>query len=158
MKTYTFNLGKKNNTTFTPSFSNDRSFTDALIFNNLKSTIPYIFGEDDNNIIITPKSSSFFTPKKESKTIIDITIKKSSAKKPSNDYDEFMKAINFLRNNNKDTYDFLLADGTPIKLFSDEIQIGYDLIPLNKLTRGFYDSLSSSTKKNIIDIYIDLTK
>ena len=55
-------------------------------------------------------------------------------------------------------YDFKLYDGTPVKMFSDEIQIGYDLIPLTGFTREYYNSLSESTRKHIIDITIDIQR
>ena len=60
--------------------------------------------------------------------------------------------------NEKPMYDFKLYDGTPVKMFSDEIQIGYDLIPLTGFTREYYNSLSENTRKHIIDITIDIQR
>lgn len=151
--TYTFN---KKNTRNNPSSNNASKGIDALILSNLKKTAPYIFGAkdyDEEEIIILPKT------KKEKKTIkIDITTSKSTPKKPS--FDEFAKAFFYLmgKNGNADTYDFKLDDGTPIKMYDDEIQIGLDLIPLNNASKRIYDMLSDSRKKEIIDIYIKIKK
>ena len=157
--TYTFDLNKKNNKNTFNTPSNASSYIDNLISLNLKKTMPYIFGDtgfDENeDIIIIPKSTS----KKTKKTIdIDITIPGKSSKKPT--YAEFTKAFLHLLNTSDyaDTFDFKLDDGTPIKLFDDEIQIGYELIPLNEGTKKIYDILSANRAKEIIDIYINISK
>lgn len=75
------------------------------------------------------------------------------------DFDAFLDAMTYLANMDtlKDTYDFELIDGTPVKLFSDEIQIGYDLIPIkNNYTYADFTALKPKAKKTIIDIYIKL--
>lgn len=162
--TYTFNISKNNNnnTFSTSSNRNDSKNIDAIILSNLKSNIPYLFDEDDDNDIIT------FTPKKTKKDIItfipkkkntiDINISTGKTKKNGITFGEFCKAFNYLMSNEKDTYDFKLDDGTPIKIFSDEIQIGYELLPLTTGTKRIYNLLSDKRKKDVIDIYINIKK
>lgn len=153
MKTYTFTFPKNNNNSFRNS--NARSYTDNLILSNLKKTAPYIAGNIDPDY----KSEIIIKPKKTKR--IDITIN-TAPKRKSLDYskyEDFLAAMSYFSGyDKKDDFDFMLADGTPIKLFADEIQIGYDLLPLNAMTKAIYDSLSMDTKKNIIDIYIKIKK
>lgn len=107
--------------------------------------------------------------KKENKTKktinIDITIPK---KKTFNgiSIDDFASACAFLATYNphkytfdtgKDEYDFELPDGTPVRFFDDEIQIGYDLIPLTHFTNTkYFDMFTPENKKIIIDIAVKL--
>lgn len=168
MKTYnidiTINKSKKNNN---PSnFGSASAYIDNLILTNLKKTAPYLFGKSghaciiDDDFIITPndklKSGKTYTfTKGENKKTIDIFIPSKKATKP--DYITFSKALaHLLGKNCGDTYDFLLDDGTPVKMFADEIQIGYELLPLNEATKYIYNALSDSRKKDIIDIYINI--
>lgn len=156
MKTYTFNLdtnNKKNN----PSKSTNTSYINALLNLNLNKIAPYLFDDGavfDGEIIIPAR--------KAKKTIdIDITIKngKKHTSLDFNKYTDFMKAIDFLTSNKyDDSADFYFSDGTPIRIFDDEIQIGYELIPLRKITEKKYNSFSNKTKKAIIDLYIKISK
>lgn len=167
MKKYTISFDdKKTNKTYkeiTPS-TNYSAIIDDIIRANIKKNNPYLFGGTIDeayrpNIAIIPSTK---------KTIdIDITIPKKKSfsfdfgkKKIDTNYENLFKAIAFLSNydSSKDNYDFKTDDGTPIKLFADEIQIGYDLIPLNNFTKKIYDSLSDNAKKSIIDIYITINK
>lgn len=170
MKKYTFTIDKNTNRTNnfrTESTNYSKIISDTIAANIIKNN-PYLAGSIDpeyRGAIYIPK-----TTKKE--TTIDITIparRKSididillNKKKDTGiyDFDRLSKAIKFLANYDSamDDYDFKTDDGTPIKLFADEIQIGYDLIPLNAFTKSIYDSLSESTKKSIIDIYITINK
>lgn len=169
MKTYnidiTINKSKKNNN---PSnFGSASAYIDNLILTNLKKTAPYLFGKnkrttyiiDDDFIPLyddkleTGKTYTF--TKGENKKTIDIFIPSKKTTKP--DYITFSKALaHLLGKNHGDTYDFLLDDGTPVKMFADEIQIGYELLPLNEATKYIYNALSDSRKKDIIDIYINI--
>lgn len=165
MKKYTFSFDNNNTTrsnNITIPSTNYSEIIDDIIRTNIKKNNPYLFGGTIDNdyysdIIITPSTKktidiNITLPKKKT-IIIDTT-------KSTDSFSEFMKALKFISNFNfeKDDYDFKLDDGTPIKIFADEIQIGYDLIPLNGLTKSIYDALSESAKKSIIDIYIEIKK
>ena len=52
----------------------------------------------------------------------------------------------------KDTYDYLLPDGTPVKYYGDRIQVGFNMIPLFK-TNDYYFNLGNETKKEIYTLY-----
>ena len=153
---YTFNISK--NTTNNTKSNNNRKSNDnySTLLNDLLSTRI----NDINTYMFEKKSPKIetYTFKKEPEKSIDITIdiiKKND--KPT--YKEFCKAFSYLMSSDSyDTYDFKLDDGTPIKMFSDEIQIGYELIPLTDGTKRIYDMLSDNKKREIIDIYIDITK
>lgn len=147
MKKYTFKLDntKKINNESTNNYS---KIIDDIISANVIKNNPYF-----DSIPSTTKS----------KTInIDIHLGKKSPKydKKSFDYGDIFDALKTIYNfkNEKPMYDFKLYDGTPVKMFSDEIQIGYDLIPLTGFTREYYNSLSESTRKHIIDITIDIQR
>lgn len=60
--------------------------------------------------------------------------------------------------NPKDTYDFELPDGTPVRIFDDEIQVGYDLIPKSYLFEPtkYYDFFTPKQKKIVIDIALKM--
>lgn len=168
MKTYnidiTINKSKKNNNP--SSFGNASAYIDNLILTNLKKTAPYLFGKSghaciiDDDFIFTPNNKlesgkTYTFTKGENKKTIDIFIPSKKTTKP--DYITFSKALaHLLGKNCGDTYDFLLDDGTPVKMFADEIQIGYELLPLNEATKYIYNALSDSHKKDIIDIYINI--
>lgn len=153
--TYTFDI--TNNTKKNPSNINFTKSINSIISSNLKKIAPYLYDDDDTEEIIIPT-----TPKKTKKIIdIDITLSKGGKKTAKPDFATFSKALaTLLKNKNEyeDIFDFKLEDGTPIALFSDEIQIGYELIPLTEGTKRIYDILSNSRKKEIIDIYINITK
>jgi len=134
MKTYNFKINKstKKNTTNVINDMN-KSFLDA-IFN----FAPYL------------------KPKTEKKTI-DVFFTKP---KDLSDNLNFYKACEFLSkyNSGKDEYDYELADGTPVRIFDDEIQIGYDVIPFDYiLTPSKYAQFFTPKKKKlIIDIAIKM--
>lgn len=74
---------------------------------------------------------------------------------------EFFKAISALDDYAKEhcpfdvDYDFKDVFGTPIKIFDNFIQIGYDVIPI---AMGSLNHLKPKTKKTIIDITINIKK
>ena len=158
--TYTIDITtrtKKNN----PSnfINNASAYIDSLVLSNLKHTAPYLFGKSIADDKLEDGKTYIFTKKKAKKNkTIDITISGLKSKKTSTpDYDTFKKAVNYLlHKDDGDTYDFKLDDGTPVKLFDDELQIGYELLPLTEGTLYLYNTLSESSKKNIIDIYINI--
>ena len=143
MNTYTFTL---NNSTKNPSnsFANASKALDALLYANIDAAIPYLGGKANDAIIIKPK--------KEKTIDIDITISKKNKKKDIT-FADFIKAFAAM-NKAKDTYDFKLDDGTPIKFFNDEIQIGYELFDIDEGYREIYNRMSNAKKRTIIDIYI----
>lgn len=151
--TYTFDMTfntKKNN----PSNNNNASKAlDDLILSNIASMLGREKKETrkELNINFTPK-----TTRRSKKTIdIDITFPlKKTPKKP--DAITFAEALMALMDTGKmDTYDFKLSDGTPIKFFYDEIQIGYDLYSIENGLKELSERMSEANKKKIIDIYIN---
>ena len=158
--TYTIDITtrtKKNN----PSnfINNASAYIDSLVLSNLKHTAPYLFGKSIADDKLEDGKTYTFTKKaKKNNKTIDITISGLKAKNAyAPDYDTFEKAVSYLHHKNGgDTYDFKLDDGTPVKLFDDELQIGYELFPLTEGTMYLYKALSESSKKNIIDIYINI--
>lgn len=148
MKKYTFKIDNTAKTTINPS-NTYSEIIDNIISSNVIKNNPWFATIDE-----TPKR------KKNININIDITRKpKKTYTYNSIDYGDIFDMIKFIYNYKceKPSYDFKLHDGTPVKMFSDEIQIGYDLIPLTGFTRAIYDSLSESSRKQIIDIYIDIT-
>lgn len=146
-KTYSFKINnntKKNNNKKQTKFFN-KSFSEALndtIFANVIKNNPWM-------------AELFGTTPKDDDRIYVI----NNTKDTTYDYDEFLSALNYLANldDYKDTYDYELIDGTPIKFFGNKVQIGYDLIPLNRTyTIDMFNALKPKTKKTIIDIYIKL--
>lgn len=155
--TFTFNTGKKNNGFDINNASINYSKTlDDIILSNLKSTTPYIFKD-------ATLGAAFDELNKTKTKSIDITI--NSGAKSSKKIPTLLDAINYFKGND---YNFtkLMSDyptyhinGTPITIFEDEIQIGYDLIPFNLFDNYDYiNSLSNNTKKTIIDIFITIKK
>lgn len=158
--TYTIDITtrtKKNN----PSNfikSNASAYIDSLVLSNLKRTAPYLFGKSTADDKLEDGKTYTFTKKAKKSKTIDITISGLKPKKATNyDLDSFTNAVLYLLGKDGgDTYDFKLDDGTPVKLFDDELQIGYELLPLTEGTLYLYNTLSESRKKNIIDIYINI--
>lgn len=150
---YTYDI-KKNNTKKNPSNNNAHKATDAIILSNLKKTVPYLFGGNKKKTITIDLTEN--KPKRTYLTAIDIIKTPNRSNKPT--FSEFIKAFNYLMSNNEDTYDYLLSDGTPIKIFDDEIQIGLDLYDKNDAPKILFSTLSEENKKNIIDIYINIKK
>ena len=148
MKKYTFKIDNTAKTTTNPS-NTYSEIIDNIISSNVIKNNPWFATIEE-----TPKR------KKNININIDITRKpKKTYTYNSIDYGDIFDMIKFIYDYKceKPSYDFKLHDGTPVKMFSDEIQIGYDLIPLTGFTRAIYDSLSESSRKRIIDIYIDIT-
>lgn len=151
--TYTFDFNiTKNNPSTTTRNNNASKALDNLILSRITSMLGRDEKREELNFSYTPK-------KKNKKTIdIDITIpKKKMTITGKPDMMTFAKALaGIMKSKNRNTYDFLLDDGTPIKLFADEIQIGYELFDLDDAARALYKMLSDNRKKEIIDIYITL--
>lgn len=149
MKKYTFKIDNNAKTTNNTNNTYSEILSD-IISSNIKKNNPWFA-----DIKETPKHT---------KTInidIDLTRKpKKTYTYETLDYGDIFDILKSIYDykHEKPAYDFKLADGTPVKMFSDEIQIGYDLIPLNGLTKAYYDVLSEDTRKHIIDIYIDITR
>lgn len=149
MKKYTFKIDNNAKTTNNTNNTYSEILSD-IISSNIKKNNPWFA-----DIKETPKRT---------KTInidIDLTRKpKKTYTYETLDYGDIFDVLKFIYDykQEKPSYDFKLADGTPVKMFSDEIQIGYDLIPLNSLTKSYYDLLSEDTRKHIIDIYIDIKR
>lgn len=144
MKKYTFYTKKTNNNT-TPSNNYSKILSDIISANILKAN-PY-FEE------ITPKKTKNFN--------IEIEIEKKPTYTFEDDqYEGILKAIDLFYSGliDENTYDFKLPDGTPVKKFGNEIQIGLDLIPLNKFTEKIYEYLKDMNKKKIYEFYINLPK
>lgn len=74
-----------------------------------------------------------------------------------NTYDDYLKNLvklqDLLYYAANPTYDFKLADGTPVKIDSNYIQIGNKLIPMS-ITKDMFNSLSTATKTAINDIFV----
>lgn len=144
MKKYTFYTKKTNDNT-TPSNNYSKILSDIISANILKAN-PY-FEEA--------------TPKKTKNFNIEIEIEKKPTYTFEDDqYEGILKAIDLFYSGliDDDTYDFKLPDGTPVKKFGNEVQIGLDLIPLNKLTNKMYEYLKKMNKKKIYEFYINLPK
>lgn len=154
---HTFNISiNKNNRPSNNNKYTNSTYIDSLILSNLKKAAPYLIDDEFENE--NKKTTTYYFTNNKPKKNITINITKTKSNKISDT--EFTKALKtiFSMSDNRDTYDFKLDDGTPIKMFGDEIQIGYELLPINEATLYLYDKLSESSKKNIIDIYIKLNK
>ena len=88
---------------------------------------------------------------------IDITITKKANKFDYRKYADFKHAVDHILSLYNDRADFYLPDGTPVRIFEDEIQVGYELIPFYKIEKN-YSNISDTVKKAIIDIYITISK
>lgn len=137
--TYTFTLPKKNNNTSV---------------NNFKETLAKKF---------LNAYPWYGKTKKEKKTTFDFYMSNTISTNSyytaddflSNKYnleDEFFKAIAGITPFAKD-YDFEDEFGTPIRIFDNFVQIGYDII---HITPGSLNYLKPKTKKTIIDITIKI--
>lgn len=158
MKKYTFNLNNTTKTINPSNTSNNYSeILDNIISANIKKANPYFYDLKPDFGTLTTS-----TPKKQ--IDIDITI---GQRKPNieytfdcNSYSDLFEAIDFIRKTKQERpfYDYKLADGTPIKFFGDELQIGFDLIPLKDFSQSYFKTLSPDTRKHIIDITIDIKR
>ena len=142
--TYTFGKNNKFNNFHTSSKPNYSKIIDDIILADIIDKNSYLFGKttlDADDILLTAK------PTKENK--LDNAIKFLS------NYKKYKTSFKCPFALNK-TY--TLTDGTPVVFYDDEIQIGYELIPLNEGTKKIYEILSANRAKEIIDIYINISK
>ena len=144
MKKYTFYTTNNDNKNTSNNYS--KTLSDIIFANVLKAN-PYLADADE--------------PKKEKKINIDIEITKSPKYTYQDDqYEGILKTIDLFYSSlvDGDTYDFKLPDGTPVKKFGNEIQIGLELIPLNKFTSKIYEYLKKMSKKQVYEFYVNLPK
>lgn len=155
MKHYTIKFDNNNNNRSNGSiFSNASKNLDNIILSNLKKMNPFMTNIDSTD----PTLDAMF----------DETFGKDYIIIPNRNYDyllkgdfdtEFAKAAKFLANYNPKKIRYTLIDGTPIEFFEDEIQIGFDLIPLYKLSSPrYYSTLAPKTKNTIINIFISINR
>lgn len=152
MKHYTIKINNNsNNGSF---FNNNASKSlDDLILSNMIKMNPYLDKKNDSTLDAMFKDAGLFTDDH-----IIIPNRNNSSLLKDNFDTEFIKAANFLsRYTPKKKY--TLYDGTPIEFFEDEIQIGYDLIPLYKLnTPKYYSTFTPEIKNTIINIFISINR
>lgn len=165
MKKYTFTLPKNNDTA--------KIYKEALM-NRVINAYPWLTVESSTdypystNGIKYAKASDYITLGMSNK--FDISwFPKEEIIIPSNYIDvvnynletEFFKAINALDTYAKlhspkyFDYDFKDIFGTPVKIFDNFVQIGYEIIPI---VTGSLNHLKPNTKKTIIEITINLKK
>lgn len=155
MKHYTIKFDNNNNNRSNGSiFSNASKNLDNIILSNLKKMNPFMTNIDSTD----PTLDAMF----------DETFGKDYIIIPNRNYGyllkgdfdtEFAKAAKFLANYNPKKIRYTLIDGTPIEFFEDEIQIGFDLIPLYKLSSPrYYSTLAPKTKNTIINIFISIKR
>lgn len=144
MKTYTIKINNNNN-----NYSNGSFFTNAsknldnLILSNLRKMNPYL--NTDSTLDAMLDEAGF--------------IYRDNGYLLKGNFDsEFAKAAKFLADYTPKKK-CIIFDNTPIGFFEDEIQIGYDLIPLSNLrdTR-YYTTFTPEIKKTIINIYISINR
>lgn len=163
MKTYTFELPKKKDTA--------KAYKDALMERVITAypwlTIDSKFDYPKSNLGIEYATAGDTITLGLSKTHNVSWLPKECNMCPLNylcdntNYNletEFFKAMNALDLYAKahcpiKDYDFEDIFGTPIKIFDNFIQIGYEVIPIK---HGSLDYLKSNTKKTIIDITIKI--
>lgn len=152
MKTF-INIKSTNNKN---TFGNSAKNMNLDFIEKILDFAPYFKPETTKSITI----AGTFKPKKKP------TTKKSGITYNGIDIYDFASACKFLDTykkdlfafDTKDEYDFELADGTPVRIFDDEIQIGYDLYDL-PFGKSFFDlNIPEKKKKTIIDIAIKLKK
>lgn len=138
--------------------SNELNYIHNIISNNLLNKYPWMSEkkEEDNIEDILNTLFGIEKPKptkKIKKTVITIT----KQSKPNHNQFDLADILSYLNDETKDTYDYKLFDGTPVKNYGDRIQIGYDMIPLFN-TNSYYNSLNYGIKKQLTDIFIYLNK
>ena len=155
MKHYTIKINNKNNSGI--NFRNNTNASknlDNLIFSNLIKMNPYLAGttkKNDSGLLDAMFEEAGF----DTGDRIIISNRPTSSFLKGNFDTKFAEAANFLANYTP-TKKIFLGD-LPIKFFEDEIQIGYDLIPLYELTSPkYYNMFTPETKKIIINIYISI--
>jgi len=160
MKRYTINL--KDNSIFrTNNTANASKALDDLILGNMISMNPYLDKSGTKKIYIKTDRSddtldAMINEMNKSEFII-IPNKNYRSYLKGNFDSEFAKAAKFLANYKPKKTTFKLYDDNFIKFFEDEIQIGYDLIPIYDLiSPSRYSRLSDNTKNIIINFYITI--
>lgn len=159
MKHYTIKINdnKKNNTGFNfRNIKNASKDLDDLILTNMIKMNPYLKGTKSD-----PTLDAMFIEASMSKDDHIIISNRDNSYLLKDNFDtEFIKAANFLSQYNPTGKRYYtLFDGTPIEFFEDEIQIGYDLIPLYKLsTPKYYNTFTPETKNLIINIFISINR
>ena len=153
MKHYTIKINKNNNNfSFRNLINNPSKSLDDLILSNMTKMNPYLEKNDDT-LDAMLREANIGTS--------DRIIILNNSDSPLKDYtnDEFARAAKFLSSYTPNKKKYILFDDTPIKFFEDEIQIGYDLIPLYKLSSPkYYSAFTPETKKIIINIYISINR
>jgi len=155
MKHYTIKFDNNNNNRSNGSiFSNASKNLDNIILSNLKKMNPFM-----TNITSTDPTLDAMFDETFGKDYIIIPNRDYSYLLKGNFDSEFAKAAKFLANYNPKKIRYTLIDGTPIEFFEDEIQIGFDLIPLYKLSSPhYYSTLAPKTKNTIINIFISINR
>lgn len=153
-KEYTFNTksllnnSTTNNTIIkefafnTPKFNPFEDLAN-IIAANIKKENPYLTGFDS----FEPK-----TPKIKHTIKYTLSEPKYILKDNAYDFLDINDALNFLFDK-EDNYDYKLTDGTPIKIYDDEIQIGLNLFS-KKNKKGIFDFLFNHKKNDSIKIII----
>ena len=147
MKTYTFNINKKN--------SSNKSFTFEMYSKSSKAD----YSKTINDIIYDNMMK--VNPYLKSKEEIDTSVLIFNTANNLNENIEFKKAANFLANYNKmKTFPYIigklykLIDGTPVMFYEDEVQIGHDVYTYEEFNDiSFLNTISEPKKKIIIDIF-----
>ena len=153
MKHYTIKINKNNNNSFNFRTNTSKSLDD-LILSGLKKMNPFLSKTNDSTL-----DAMFIDA--------GLNIDNDHILIPNRDYGyllkgnfdtEFTKSAKFLSKfTPKKKY--ILFDGTPIEFFEDEIQIGYNLIPLYKLTSPtYYNTFTTEIKNTIINIFITIRR
>lgn len=155
MKHYTIKINKNNNNSFNFRNTNNPSKNlDDLILSNMIKMNPYLgYKKNDDTL------DAMFA---EARGINDRIIipNRDNSYLLKGDFDsEFTKAAKFLSTYTPKKKSYILFDNTPIAFFEDEIQIGYDLIPLYKLgAEKYYNLFTPEFKNTIINIYISIIR
>ena len=157
MKHYTIKLNNKNNNSFSfrNLINNPSKSLDDIIFANLIKMNPYLDDSKEDATLDAMLAEANMTGDR-----IIIPNRDNGYLLKDNFNTEFIKAANFLSNYAPKTKKYYtLFDGTPIKFFEDEIQIGYDLIPLYKLeSPKYYNTFTPTIKNTIINIFISINR
>jgi hypothetical protein len=158
MKRYTIKLNK-DNSIFRTNTTNASKALDDLILGNMINMNPYL-----------GKTKKIYTTIDRSDDTLDAMINELNDNKYilisnrdyrgylKGDFDtEFAKAAKFLANYKPKKNSYKLYDDTFIKFFEDEIQIGYDLIPIYDLiSPSRFSKIDDKTKNIIINFYITI--
>lgn len=157
MKHYTIkiNNSKKNNGINFRNTNNPSKSLDDLILSNLIKMNPYLKNKYSDNTLDAMFDDAGFIRKNDDHIII--SNRKSSNLLKGNFDTEFAKAAKFLSSYTPRTNKTYIIDSNDIAFFEDEIQIGYDLIPLYKLASPtYYKEFTPETKNIIINLFITI--